>query len=367
VGIASVRFLQTYLGKKVMKHPAIILGVLLATPSFLWADKIVVAQGEPALGETKVVQPFAVDFAADGSTYFVEMAGGEKLRQILADGKVVTLAGSGKKGDKDGPALQAEFNGMHNLLVAPDGNIYLADAFNFKVRKYDAQTKTVSTFAGTGKKGFSGDGGPAEKAQFDQTICIAFGPGAKTLYVADIGNRRIRAIDLATKIVTTVAGNGQKGVPVDGKKATEQPLVDPRAVASDDAGNLYILERGGHALRVVNKAGEIKTVAGTGKAGKGGDGGPALQAAMNGPKLLWIEKSGSVLIADTENHQIRRYIPGKEVIERVAGIGTAGASGVDGDPLKVQLKRPHGASPHPITDEIYIADSDNNRVLKIVK
>lgn len=326
------------------------------------------ADGTPAV-KAKVVQPFAVDFAADGSVLFVEMNGGERLRKIAPDGTLTTLAGTGKKGTPgdDGPADKATFNGMHNLLVHPDGAVYLADTFNHRVRKFDPKANTVEPVAGTGKAGFTGDGDRALKATFKQAICIGFGPGAKTLYVADIGNVRVRAIDLSTGRVDTVAGNGAKGVPTDGEPAASQPLVDPRAVAADAKGNLYILERGGHALRVVTPDGKIKTVAGTGKAGKGGDGGPALKAAFNGPKFLWCDAAGSVLIADTENHQIRRYVPGKEIVELVAGTGKKGADGVGGDPLKLEMNRPHGVIPHPKTGDLYIADSDNNRVLKISK
>lgn len=348
---------------------------LCSLPSLALADKAVLVAGggtkpdnAPAT-EVKITQPFSVDFAADGSILFVEMVGGERLRRIAPDGTVTTLAGTGEKGapGRDGPADQATFNGMHSLLVAPDGMVYLADSFNGRVRKYDPKTKTVSPFAGTGKKGFGGDGGPAAAAEFAQTICICFGPGAKTMYVADISNRRVRAIDMATGVVTTFAGNGQRGVPKDGGKATEQPLIDPRAVAADDKGNVYILERSGHALRVVGPDGTIKTVAGTGKAGKGGDGGPALKAAMNGPKFLWCEPTGAVLIADTENHQIRRYVPGKEIVELVAGSGKKGKGGVGGPAAQVELSRPHGCIPHPKTGEIYISDSDNGRILKLVK
>jgi DNA-binding beta-propeller fold protein YncE len=336
--------------------------LLMTLPTMARAEKIVVATAE-------TVQPFAVDFDPAGNVYFVEMNGGERLKKLLPDGKVEVLAGSGKKGlaGDGGDALKAEFNGMHNLAVAPDGTIYLADTFNNCIRKYDPKSKTVEAFAGTGKKGYSGDGGPAAMADFAQTICIALTGDGATLYVADIGNKRIRAIDTKTGVVTTVAGTGKGGVPKDGEPAKDQPLVDPRAVTVDAKGNLYILERGGHALRVVDKEGKIKTVAGTGKAGKGGDGGPALQAAMNGPKFLSLDPHGSVLIVDTENHQIRRYVPGKEVMELVAGKGTKGKGGVDGDPKMVEMARPHGVSVHPKTGELYIADSDNNRVLKIVK
>lgn len=352
---------------------ASLIGLFLASPTYA-AEKVVLVagggdgpDGSPAT-KAKVVQPFAVDFTPDGkATLFVEMAGGERLRRIDQNGTLTTLAGTGKKGDAGdgGPGAKAEFNGMHNFLVAPDGTLYLADTFNNRIRKYDPKTGTVSAVAGTGARGFAGDGGPALKAEFSQVICIAFGPDAKSIYVADIGNRRVRKIEAG--VVTTFAGNGQKGEPKEGELAANQPLQDPRAVACDAKGNVYILERSGHRLRVVNPEGKIRTVAGTGKAGKGGDGGPALMSAMNGPKYLSLDKDGSVLIADTENHQIRRYVPGKEVMELVAGTGKAGKGGVGGDPLKLEMGRPHGVIVHPATGEIYIADSDNGRVLKIVK
>lgn len=354
---------------------AAVIALFLTIPAIAGEKVVLVAgggdgpDGSPAT-KAKVVQPFAVDFTPNGdATLFVEMVGGERLRRIDANGTLTTLAGTGTKGDAGdgGPGAKAAFNGMHNFLVVPDGTIYLADTFNNRIRKYDPKTTTVSAVAGTGTKGFAGDGGPALKAEFSQVICIAFGPAAKSIYVADIGNRRVRKIDLATGMVSTFAGNGQKGEPKDGEPAASQPLQDPRAVACDDKGNVYILERSGHRLRVVNPEGKIRTVAGTGKAGKGGDGGPALQAAMNGPKYLSLDKDGSVLIADTENHQIRRYVPGKEIMELVAGTGKAGKGGVGGDPLKLEMGRPHGVIVHPKTGEIYIADSDNGRVLKIVK
>lgn len=341
------------------------LTLLLLVTTAAPADKAVLVAG-PDSADPPMTQPFAVDFDRTGRAYFVEMTGGERVRMIDQDGQVHTLAGSGKKGYTNGAAAKAEFDGMHNLIVAPDGMIYLADAFNGAVRQYDSKAKTVSTFAGTGAKGFSGDGGPAAKAEFSETICIALTPGGKTMYVADIRNKRVRAIDMKSGTVSTFAGTGKGGVPKEGEPAKDQPLVDPRAVAADDQGNVYILERSGHALRKVDKAGQIRTVAGTGKAGSGGDGGPALKAAMNGPKFVSIDKDGSVLIADTENHQIRRYIPGKETVELVAGSGKKGGH-FDADPKKLELSRPHGVSVHPSNGDLYIADSDNGRIVKIVR
>ena len=127
----------------------------------------------------------------------------------------------------------------------------------------------------------------------------------------------------------------------------------------------YILERSGHALRVVDKDGKIRTVAGTGKAGKGTDG-PALQCAMNGPKYVAMDRDGSVLIADTENHQVRRFLPEKGTMELVAGTGKKG-SAFDADPKQLEMSRPHGVTVHQKTGELFIADSDNGRIVKIVK
>lgn len=355
-----------------------LLGLALLTLSTdVRADKVVLVagggdgpDGSPAT-KAKLVQPFAVDFAADGSILFVEMAGGERLRKIAPDGTLTTLAGTGKKGNggDGGPGAKAQFNGMHNLVIKPDGTVLLADTFNHRIRKFDPATGNVTALAGTGAVGYSGDGGEASDAQFDQPICIA-GVGGDWVLVADIGNRRVRRINITDDSIRPFAGNGAKGIPTDGGEAKNQPLVDPRAVAvhvHDNDWTVYVLERSGHALRVVDKDGKIRTVAGTGKAGIGGDGGPALKAAFNGPKFVAVDKDGSVLIADTENHQIRRYVPGKETVELVAGTGKKGAAGVGGDPKKLEMGRPHGVAVHPKTGEIYIADSDNGRILKIVK
>ena len=360
--------------RQILHAVGLFVVVLLSTNS-VQADKVVLVAGSGTEGDgadatmAKVVQPFATQLAADGSLLFVEMVGGERLRSVSPDGKISTLAGTGKNGQSgDGdPGLKAEFNGMHNFLIAPNGTVYLADTFNNRIRKFDPKTGTLTAFAGNGKKGYAGDSGPALNAEFSQAICIAFGLGEKTLYVADIGNRRVRAIDMATGIISTFAGTGMKGQPKDGEPATNQPLTDPRAVCVDTKGNVYILERGGHRLYAVNPDGKIRAVAGTGKAGIGGDNGPALKAAMNGPKFIACDRDDSVLIVDTENHQIRRYVPGEEVMKLIAGTGKAGSGGIGGDPLKLGLARPHGVMIHPKTGEIYIADSDNGRILKITK
>lgn len=331
------------------------------------ADKISLLAHNGEGRKDDLVQPFGVAFDRLGGVWIVEMKG-ERLRAVSPAGYLMTFAGSGKAGnDGDGGVPQkATFSGMHSLAMSADERrVYLADTMNNRVRVYDSPKFTVEAFAGTGEKGFSGDGGKAKDAKFGGVYCVGFDPDQKNLYVTDLDNRRIRKIDMKTEIVTTVAGNGEKGVPKDGEDALKQPLVDPRAHAVDKDGNIWILERGGHCLRVVDAKGKVRTVAGTGKAGQGS--GKALEAALNGPKHLCIDKDGSVLIADTENHRVVRYDPKADTIAVVAGTGKKGAGLGGGDPRKAELNQPHGVSVHPKTGDLYIADSSNNRVLKVVR
>lgn len=328
--------------------------VLAAAP----AEKIVLVVGE-GLNE-----PFGVDFDKAGNAYIVEMSG-HRVSVLDPSGKLAPLAGTGKKGLVDGPGDKAEFNGPHHLLVGPDGQIWVADTWNNCVRKVDPATKAVSRVAGSGVKGSSGDGGPAAQAQFGGIYCIAFDAPMERLFICDLDFRKIRVMNVKTGIVTHFAGNGQKGVPAEGEAAATQPLQDPRAVACDSKGNVYILERGGHALRVVGVDGRIRTVAGTGKAGLAD--GPGLQAQMNGPKHISIDANDDVLIADAESNTVRRYSPKDGSVRRVAGNGKKGAEGLGGAPAACGLARPHGVRTHPATGEIWITDTYNHRVLRIAK
>lgn len=338
-----------------------------------FADRVVlVAGGGTASGaasalEARLNTPFGVDFDAVGRLNFVEM-NGQRVCRIDPQGQLTVIAGNGQKGySGDGhPATQAQFNLLHNLSISPQGDIYLADTGNRVVRKIDSQTGLISTIAGTGEKGFSGDGGPAVKAKFGGIYCVTVSPDGKLLYLVDLDNRRIRVVDIQSGSVETVAGNGQSGVPLNHTPARDQPLVDPRAVMADKTGRVYVLERGGHALRVVDEQGQITTIVGTGKKGHSGDGGPAIKATLNGPKHLCLDRDGTVLIADTDNHTIRRYDPETGQIDRVAGTGKVGTKGVGGPPDQVELNQPHGIYLHPSGD-LYISDSHNHRILKIVR
>jgi DNA-binding beta-propeller fold protein YncE len=303
--------------------------------------------------QCQLIAPFGVDFDRSGNMYIVEMAGGERVLKVSPQGMLSVFAGLGEKGDTGdgGPATEARFNGIHSLALGPGDDLFVADTWNNRVRKIDVRNGRIVPFAGTGKRGFSGDGGTAMKAEFGNVYCVAFDRQRENLYLADLDNRRIRVINLKSGDVSTVAGNGERGVPGDGSKATDAPLVDPRAVALDSNGNIYILERSGHALRLVHRNGVIRTVAGTGK--KGSVDGPALSASFNGPKHLCVDAHDNVIIADTENHLIRQYLPKENKV----------VSLVRSQP-KPALNQPHGVY---ITSAgmLYIADSSNNRVVRL--
>ena len=351
---------------------AALLFLIAAAPAKHTAKIVLVAGG--GLGgdgasatAAKLTSPFGIDADTAGNLFFVELTG-ERACRIDPQGILRTIAGIGVKGDDGdgGPARQARFNGMHSLAVARNGDIYLADTWNNRVRKIDSTTGVIATIAGTGKKGFSGDGGPAVQAEFGGIYCVAFDTNQENLYLADLDNRRIREVNLKSGLVKTVAGNGQSGVPADGADAVGAPLVDPRAVAVDKRGTVYILERSGNALRAVDTRGKIRTVVGTGQKGGSGDGGKARQATLNGPKHLCVDREGNIIIADTENHLIRKFLPRDGRIVRVAGTGKKGTAGLDGSPEQVELSQPHGV----FVDRagvLYVVDSGNDRILKVTE
>lgn len=322
--------------------------------------------GAPA-DRAKVTNPFGVDFDRAGNMIIVEM-NGHKIRKVAPNGIITTLGGNGAAGfaGDGGSVRDAQVNGPHNLAIAPNDDIFIADTWNSRVRKIDGKTGIVTTIAGIGGKGFGGDGGPATQAQCGHIYCASLDPQGENIYLADLDNRRIRAVNLSTGIIRTVAGNGQRGVPEDGADAVAVPLVDPRAVAVSKDGTVWILERSGHALRSVDARGKIRTIVGTGQRGASGDGGDARQATLNGPKHLCFDHDGNVIIADTENHVIRKYLVKEGKIVRVAGNGNKGTAGLGGPPDQAELNQPHGVYLHR-DGTLYISDSSNNRVLKIVR
>jgi DNA-binding beta-propeller fold protein YncE len=347
---------------------------LFASAESALAGKIVLVAGGGDKGdgapatEARLHHPFGIDFDNSGAMFIVELEGGH-VHRVDAKGIFSTIAGTGEeKGDAgdEGPAKNATFNGMHSLAIAPSGEIYIADTWNNRVRRIDHQSGIIHAAVGTGKKAYAGDGGPALKADCGGIYCVAFSPDARMLYLADLDNRRIRAVEMSSGTIRLIAGNGERGIPADGAVAREAPLVDPRAVAADNEGNIYILERSGHVLRVVDRAGKIRTIAGTGQPGPAGDDGPAIKATLRGPKHLCLDREENVIVADTDNHVIRKYLPKEGKLVRVAGTGKMGSAGVGGPPEKVELNQPHGVYVDA-KGTLYIVDSLNDRVLKIAR
>ena len=331
---------------------------------WLWIFATAVCSAANAPKITTLIEarnPYGIRLGPDGGLYYCEIDRHSITRLDLKTLRATTVAGTGVAGysGDGGPATAAAMNQPYDIAFAPNGDLFEVEMPNHVVRRIDAATHMIQTVAGTGQPGFSGDGGPGTKAQLRQPHSIALIPSVRLL-ICDIMNRRIRSLDIATGAITTFAGTGSTEPTSEGAKIGAVALNGPRAIALDPAGNLYIVLREGNAIyRVDARTQTIARFAGTGAKGYSGDGGPALDARFNGPKGISTAPDGSVYIADTENHAIRR-IDRQGIVTTVAGTGERG-DGPDGDPLKCRLSRPHGVFVGP-DGAVYIADSESNRI-----
>lgn len=343
--------------------------ILLARSSALAAPKRIFtvagsgAQGRAADGEaalsTKLDQPYGVEMGPDGSLYWADFGSNRVLRLDRRAGKVFVVAGTGEKGHAGdgGPAKAAVLSAPHEVRFDRAGNMYVAERDAHVVRLV-SKAGTVSTLVGTGQAGFSGDGGPSEKAQLNQPHSIVL-DRTDTLYICDIRNNRIRRRDAATGVMTTFAGDGEAVDRPDDAPLTA-PLNGPRSIDIGPDGTMYLILREGNKVYAIDpKAGRLKHIAGTGQKGYGGDGGPARIATWNGPKGIAYGPDNSLYIADTENHVIRKVSLRDGIVTTVAGTGARG-DGPDGDPLKCALARPHGV--HVSGGLLFIGDAENYRI-----
>ena len=316
--------------------------------------------GGPAI-EAQLDNPFGVIRGPDGCIWFCEYSG-QRVRRIRKDGKIETMAGNGTKGysGDGGPALNASFNMPHEIRFDKTGNLYVVDMMNHAVRKVDSKTGLISTFVGSGAMGYSGDGDTANRAQLNKPHSIQFGPNGQ-LFVCDIGNHVIRMIDMNTNHISTFAGTGKPGVTPDDSTIAGTPINGPRSIDFDSQGNLWLATReGNQVFRMDIKANRVFHMAGTGKSGFEGNGGPAKTATLKGPKGIAIDSQGDVWLADTESHSVRRINTRTGNLELIAGTGKAG-DGPDGDPLKCQLARLHGIFVDA-DDSVYIGDSEAHKI-----
>ncbi|MEX2015402.1 MAG: NHL repeat-containing protein [Candidatus Hydrogenedentales bacterium] len=257
----------------------------------------------PAI-ETNLTRAYGIAVDFDDNLYVISR-GHHKLFKVTADGTATRIAGTGTPGfsGDGGPAAQAQLNSSNHLIADDAGNLYIADSGNRRVRKIDT-SGVITTIAGSGVEGFSGDGGPATEAQMTGGSAIDRDTQGN-LYVADFENHRIRKID-AAGIITTFAGTGAHLFNGDGLKATESNIGEPTGVACDAEGNVYIADQVNNRIRVVTPDGLMHTIAGTGKRGYEGDGGPAEAARINVPDIICVDSTGNVIFPDYLNHTVRK-------------------------------------------------------------
>ena len=246
----------------------------------------------------------AVDAAGN---VFIADSRNNRIRKVSAAGIITTVAGNGQRGfsGDGGPAIDASLNSPFGVAVDTAGNLYIADSNNRRVRKVSPEGM-ISTVAGSGQRGFSGDGGPAIDASLVLPVDLAL-DGGGNLYIADFSNSRIRKVS-PDGVITTVAGTGEFGFAGDGGAATNAVLAGPIGLTFDGAGNLYFADRSNHRIRKVTPQGTISTVAGNGVLGYSGDGGPATSASLSTPRGARADAAGTLYIADSGNHRIRKVL-----------------------------------------------------------
>jgi sugar lactone lactonase YvrE len=285
---------------------------------------------------------------------------------IIGPGHIATQAGSGVLGysGDGGPAASAELSYPTGVAVDASGNLYIVDADNNRIRKVTASTGIITTVAGNGTAGYSGDGGPATSAELDTPFGVAV-DASGNLYIVDVNNDRIRKVTASTGIITTVAGNGTFGYSGDGGAAISAELYTPLGVAVDASGNIYIADSGNNRIRKVTAStGVITTVAGNGTAGYSGDSGAATSGELNSPFGVAVDASGNIYIGDSGNNRIRKVTASTGIIISVAGNGTAGYSGDSGAATSAELYSPYGVAVDA-SGNLYIADTNNLVIRKV--
>ncbi len=311
-----------------------------------------IAGGGPSLGDggpatsAAIGSPFGVAVDRAGNV-FIAANSQNRIRMVDTWGFISTIAGTGQSGGSGdgGPATAAQFRGPLDVTVDDAGNLYVNDQYNVRIRRIDRASHVITTVAGNGQAGYGGDNGPATGALLGlHTEGTAVDPAGRHLYIGDVDNYRLRHVDLAANVITTLAGTGVFGKGTGGQ-ATAASLNAPANTAFDRAGNLYIADALQDFVRKVDPAGNISVFAGTGQRGHTGDGGPATWAQLDGPWGITADSSGNV------------YFSGND--QRVRKVDTAGRISTVGT-----FALPRGV----VTDtagNLYVAEWDGNRVLKV--
>lgn len=310
-------------------------------------------------------EPSSLTLDAAGNLFIADK-GNNRVRVLDTAGDISTVVGvststsQGFSGD-GGSAATAQLAGVMAAVRDADGNVYLSDTGNHRIRKVSAEG-TITSIAGTGESGYAGDGGAASTALLNQPTGLAL-DGSGHLFVADTGNSVVRRIDLTSGTISTIAGNGQDGFLGDGGPAVRAWLSFPSAVWLDTRGNLLIADTGNNRIRKVSASGVMTTIAGTGASTIDGDGGNAIEAALSEPSALTGDDDGNIYIADTGNHRIRR-IDRSGIITTVAGNGVPGFTGDGGQAVAAELLSPGGVAVDA-DGILLISDTGNHRIRQV--
>jgi sugar lactone lactonase YvrE len=312
--------------------------------------------------ESPINNPYGVVPGPDGALYFCEVDTGRIRRLDLSNLRLSTIAGTGEPGFRPESRLPLEtpFSAPHEIRWDLEGNLFVVERDNHTVRRIAGRTGLVTTLAGNGEAGFSGDGRPAVLSQLRQPHSIAF-DSRNNLLICDIGNQRLRSVSRENGLISTLSGTGERLATPDQAPLAGTPLLGPRSIDCDRDGNAYLVLREGNAVFQIDlAAGHLQRLAGTGERGYTGDGGPALHATFNGPKgIAYSRSDNSLYIVDTENHVIRRLSLSTGMLDTVLGNGERG-DGPDGNPLACAMNRPHGVCVH--RGVLYVSDSESHRL-----
>ena len=316
--------------------------------------------GGPAV-DASFYHPKGIAVDSEGNIYFANSSN-HRIQKVDTGGIITTVAGNGNYGfsGDGGPAVNARINNPIGVTVDSKGNIFIADGYNRRIRRVDI-SGIITTVAGNGDAGFSGDGGPAVDASLylPQTVAV---DSEGNIFIADGHNRRIRKVD-TSGIITTVAGNENQGFSGDGGPAVDASLYNPFGVAVDSKGNIFIADEFNNRIRKVDTSGIITTVAGNGNQGFSGDNGPAVDARLYYPLSVAVDSEGNIFIADYLNNRIRK-VDTSGIITTVAGNGNQGFSGDGGPAVDASLYNPFGVAVDS-AGNLFVADEFNNRIRKV--